>query len=100
MDRKTAEANIGKIVHRTDGTPKPPARFTRKVKDWENRNYSGILTEVTDGYDDTGRAYINMETSRVGGGMVAIFNRSGYLNENVHLGEHPDAPIDPSATGV
>lgn len=99
MDRATAEANIGKLVYRTDGTPKPPKHHTKKVREWERSNYTGILREVTDGYDDSGRAYISIEASRIGQttlGPAAIFNYSGYLNDNVHLGEHPENPADPS----
>lgn len=100
MDRKTAEANIGKVVYRTDGTPRPPKHHTKKVREWQRNNYSGILTEVSDGYDDSGRAYISIEESRIGSLPVAIINRSGYLTDNVHLGEHPEAPADPSIKGV
>ena len=100
MDRKTAEANIGNLVYRTDNTPRPPKHHTKKVREWQRRNYSGILREVTDGYDDTGRAYISIEESRIGYKPAAIFNYSGYLTDDVHLGEHPEAPADPSIKGV
>ena len=100
MDEKSALENIGKDIHRSDGTPRPPARFTRKVRDWELNNYSGILTEVEPDKWGEGKCYINIEEKRITGNggaiLTAIFNRSGWLSENHHLGEHPEAPLDPS----
>jgi hypothetical protein len=100
MDVKTAEANIGKIIHVSDGTPRPPARFTRKVREWERNNFSGILTEVEPNKWGEGKCYINIEEKRITGNngaiLTAVFNRSGWLSENHHLGEHPEAPADAS----
>lgn len=36
-------APLGAIVRYSDGTPKPPARFRRKVAAWETRNNGGRL---------------------------------------------------------
>lgn len=33
----------GTAVRVSDGTPQPPARFKRKLADWENRNYDAIV---------------------------------------------------------
>jgi len=91
MNKELAQASIGKIVYRTDGTPRPPARFNKKVQAWEAKNYSGKLTEVKPYFD--GQTNISIEVKNMG---YAIFNFSGVLNDNVHLGEHPDAPADAS----
>ena len=64
MDTKTALASIGKMVHRTDGTPRPPARFNRKVQAWEAKNYSGILTEVEADKWGEGKTHVNVETKK------------------------------------
>lgn len=36
-------APLGSLIRYSDGTPKPPARFTRKLAAWENRNGDGRL---------------------------------------------------------
>lgn len=97
MDTMTALAAIGEIVHRTDYTPRPPARFNRKVADWETRNYSGKLTEAEANKWGEGKTYVNIETQNLG---YAIFNRSGWLEDNLHLGEHPEAPAHESVKDV
>lgn len=33
----------GTAVRISDGTPQPPARFKRKLADWENRNFDAIV---------------------------------------------------------
>ncbi|MDI6028954.1 hypothetical protein QBK99_22535 [Corticibacterium sp. UT-5YL-CI-8] len=38
-------APLGSIIRYFDGAPKPPARFTRKVADWEKRNGTGRLVK-------------------------------------------------------
>jgi hypothetical protein len=41
-------APLGAVIAFSDGTPKPPARFTKKLSSWENYNGSGRLTVKTD----------------------------------------------------
>ena len=41
---------LGAIVRFSDGAPKPPVRFTRKVRDWERRNGVGRLAAINDPY--------------------------------------------------
>ena len=36
-------APLGSLIKYADGAPKPPARFTRKLRDWESRNGVGRL---------------------------------------------------------
>ena len=38
----------GATVIFTDGTPKPPARHTKKVQAWENRNNRGLFVGVSE----------------------------------------------------
>ncbi|NGO55420.1 hypothetical protein [Allomesorhizobium camelthorni] len=38
-------APLGSVIRYFDGTPKPPARFTRKVVDWQSRNGTGRLVK-------------------------------------------------------
>lgn len=43
------EAILGATICYSDGTPRPPARFKRKVRTWEARNGSGRLTRRSPG---------------------------------------------------
>lgn len=36
---------LGAVLRYFDGTPQPPARFTRKLRDWRSRNGTGRLVE-------------------------------------------------------
>lgn len=36
---------LGTVLRYFDGTPQPPARFTRKLRAWQNRNSTGRLIE-------------------------------------------------------
>lgn len=54
---------IGDIVRVRDGTPLPPARHTRKRKNWELHNFAGFVDKIEDdkaalgprvGVDETG----------------------------------------------
>jgi len=38
-------ASLGSVIRYSDGAPKPPARFTRKVTAWESRNGTGRLVK-------------------------------------------------------
>jgi len=44
-----AQASLGAIIEFSNGQPKPPARFTRKLAAWENENGTGQLTEKRTG---------------------------------------------------
>lgn len=95
MDIKTANDNIGKMVHRTDGTPKPPKHHTKKVRKWEEANFSGRLVEIND-YPEGIYACIKTQVMGNPSSPTAIFHRSGIKLEGVLLGEHPTAPADVS----
>jgi len=38
-------APLGALIHYTDGSPKPPARFTKKLAAWERSNGVGRLVK-------------------------------------------------------
>lgn len=40
-------APLGALVRYSDGTPRPPARFTKKLAAWERRNGLGRLVQKT-----------------------------------------------------
>ena len=61
-------APLGAIIRFSDGTPRPPDRFRRKLADWENRNDKGRL--------------IRKERARVG----ASLNYPGGFS--LHLGDY------------
>jgi len=37
------ETRLGDMISYSDGTPRPPARHTKKLRDWENNNSGGRL---------------------------------------------------------
>ena len=37
---------IGKRVQLSDGTPRPPERFNKKLQAWKNTNYEGTLEKL------------------------------------------------------
>lgn len=45
------EAPLGSIIRYSDGSPKPPARFTRRLKLWERNNGLGRLIRKSPGRD-------------------------------------------------
>jgi hypothetical protein len=95
MDKAIADANIGQLVYRTDGTPKPPKHHTKKVRAWEESNYTGILVDVIV-YPEG--IFANVKYKVIGSYVspTAVFHRSGIRIENLHFGEHPEAPADDS----
>lgn len=38
---------LGTQVTVSDGTPRPPERFKRKLAAWKHNNYTGVVTETT-----------------------------------------------------
>lgn len=40
-----ADAPLGAVIRWSDGTPRPPERHVRKVRDWERNNGEGRLVE-------------------------------------------------------
>ena len=44
-DAVHAVAPLGAVLRYFDGAPQPPARHTRKLRDWQTRNSTGRLVE-------------------------------------------------------
>lgn len=55
---------MGATIRFTDGTPKPPARFTKKVAEWERSNGLGVYVEQK-AEDRTSPAHFAIETIRM-----------------------------------
>ena len=84
------ENDIGKLVTVTDGTPKPPARFNRKLAEWETRNFTGKLIKVYEGWSDlpstAGRTFADIEVTNLGWIVVV---KSGIDVNRVSLAPKP-----------
>jgi len=56
MKTEQATFKVGQLVQVSNGQPKPPARFTRKLADWNLDNYKAEVTEIeSPTYDDNTR---------------------------------------------
>lgn len=55
---------LGATVRFTDGTPKPPARFNKKLAEWERSNGLGVYVEQQDAQRSV-RAHFAIETIRM-----------------------------------
>lgn len=67
---------LGTIVAFSDGTPRPPDRFKRKLSDWENRNGKGRLVSKK-GAEDRSRNWdvdrFTLNTANYGSdGLIAL----------------------------
>ena len=40
--------SVGMRIVASDGSPRPPDRFNRKLADWKNRNFSGYISEISE----------------------------------------------------
>lgn len=69
-------ASIGSIIAWSDGTPRPPNRFTKKFAAWQTSNSSGRLTRKqpgrTMGNLSLSASFTLHEADFGGGGVVAI----------------------------
>jgi hypothetical protein len=66
---------LGSIIRYSDGAPKPPARFTRKLSLWERSNGSGRLIRKSPGRDIGNYPFpasITMHEGDLGGGGVVL----------------------------
>lgn len=74
-------APLGAVVCYSDGAPKPPTRFRRKLADWERRNGQGCLTRKEPAV--TGTCYVTHDRiclrenpfREQGGLIIAVINR-------------------------
>jgi hypothetical protein len=68
-------APLGSIIRYSDGSPKPPARFTRKLSNWERSNGSGRLIRKSPGRDIGNYPFpasITMHEGDLGGGGIVL----------------------------
>jgi hypothetical protein len=69
-------APLGALVRFSDGEPKPPARFSKKLARWENRNGIGRLVRkdpATRRGDHCGEASISLHLGDfISGGIVIV----------------------------
>lgn len=74
---------LGALLRYFDGTPQPPARFTRKLRDWKSRNSTGRLIEKSPpsaiGASTYPAAFILHEGTYTSGGTPIIVVRCHYF---------------------
>jgi hypothetical protein len=66
---------LGSIIRFSDGSPKPPARFTKKLSNWERSNGSGRLIRKSPGRDVGNYqcpASITVHEGDYGGGGIVL----------------------------
>jgi hypothetical protein len=68
-------APLGALIRYSDGTPKPPARFSRKLADWERRNGLGRLVRKSPPRDRptySAPASITLNEGNFPGGVILV----------------------------
>jgi hypothetical protein len=68
-------APLGSIIRYSDGAPKPPARFTKKLGNWERSNGSGRLIRKSPGRNVGNYPFpasITMHEGDLGGGGIVL----------------------------
>lgn len=90
-------APLGAYIAFSDGTPRPPERFNKKLSAWKNRNGGGILTEKTPGTvmvtsDHVGRASFALRIGEYGtASTIAVIL-------NVHFDDQSDLQFEIKST--
>lgn len=73
------EAALGSLIAFSDGTPRPPDRFRRKLRDWEDRNGRGRLVARTPAWRDGGPNTFTLHLGDYGfQGMTVIVLKRSY----------------------
>jgi hypothetical protein len=68
-------APLGSIIRYSDGAPKPPARFTKKLTEWERSNGSGRLIRKSPGRGVSNYqcpASFTIHEGDIGGGGIVL----------------------------
>lgn len=80
FQRIFAAAALGSIIAFSDGTPRPPDRFKRKLSDWQNRNGAGRLVgkEAKSRPEEWNCDTIKLHLGDHGGGGVIVLRT--YMN--------------------
>lgn len=90
-----AEAALGSLVAFADGTPRPPDRFRRKLRDWETRNGRGRLVGRSCAWRAGGPDSFTLHMGDYGsdGLIVLIVNRTYATDSTLTFSvEQPPAP--------
>jgi len=74
-------APLGSLIHYSNGTPRPPERFRRKLAAWNNDNGTGRLVErypgqVTDNYRSPAHFMLHLATYGSQGVIVMTVRRA------------------------
>ena len=48
MNYEKGLESIGKVVVVSNGAPRPPERFNKKLAAWESDNFTGVLEEISE----------------------------------------------------
>ena len=79
-------ANLGSVIRYFDSTPKPPARFTKKLVIWESRNGTGRLVKKEPPRTRatySAPAYFTLHEGDFGeGGVIVVSVRRTYCVES------------------
>jgi hypothetical protein len=83
-------APLGSIIRYSDGAPQPPARFTKKLGNWERSNGSGRLIRKSPGRDIGNYPFpasITMHEGDLGGGgiVLIVLHRSFSVDTRLHF---------------
>jgi hypothetical protein len=81
---------LGAIVAFSDGTPRPPERFTKKLSAWKNKNGFGLLTEKSAGdvmasSDYVGRASFALRVAEYGSTDLIVMRVNMIMDETSEL---------------
>lgn len=89
------QAPLGAVIRFSDGTPRPPGRFKRKLQSWENANGTGRLTEKTPGserFPATFTLHIGDINGRSGVKLVQFFRTYSVNSPGIFTIESLPAP--------
>ena len=83
-------APLGALIRFSDGTPRPPDRFKRKLADWENRNGVGRLTRKSPAVDRGSSDYpasfaLHLGSYGSGGTIVLVLTRHFLVTSGLHF---------------
>lgn len=93
-------APLGAMIRFTDGTPRPPDRFRRKLSQWKDRNGTGRFVEKCPGRGTGARDYpatftLHMATYGSNGTIVLVVNRTFTVTSDLtfEIAERPRASM-------
>lgn len=83
-------APLGALIRFSDGTPRPPDRFRRKLDDWENRNGTGRLTRKFPAVDRGSSGYpasfaLHLGSYGSNGTIVLVVTRHFLVTSYLHF---------------